>query len=40
MPKCGECERKIPKGAFMCDDCYMWMRGISPGPQSLEETAK
>ena len=37
MSKCGMCGVKIPKGHYMCDDCYMWMRGISPGPQSPEQ---
>lgn len=33
MAKCSECGADIPDGWFMCNDCYMWLRGISPGKQ-------
>ena len=36
MNKCDICGDPIPKGAFMCDDYYMFMRGISPGPQNYD----
>jgi len=34
MNKC-DCGVEIPKEAHMCDDCYMAMKGIYPGPQNL-----
>ncbi len=37
---CSECGCRIPMGHHMCEDCYMWMRGISPGPQGLGEKAR
>ncbi len=36
--KC-DCGAEIPKEAHMCDDCYMAMKGITPGPQFPEEAS-
>jgi len=33
MSKCVECGEDVPDGWYMCTDCYMDMKGITPGPQ-------